>query len=203
LRIAIPPPQKDPHCGRVRVPVELRKKLPLRPRSYKPSLGSRTLKVFESCASAKMSPEMTPTAAHTNVRNVIISIPRSVRLRLLAPGRKLQMCPKFGCWMWLDERTAGPLRCAPVGMTILLPGQGCQEESSIPKETCHPDRSAAQWRDLRLMLAFQWVQNRQPDLMLSSPLVESVTNWSSKLASTTARLAPARDEWQSAMQPRR
>ena len=36
-------------------------------------------------------------------------------------------------------------------MTILLHNGNYREKSSISKQNCHPDRSAAQWRDLRLM----------------------------------------------------
>ncbi len=35
------------------------------------------------------------------------------------------------------------------------------------QQICHPDRSEAKWRDLRLVLRFQWAQNRGPDLMLA------------------------------------
>ena len=44
-----------------------------------------------------------------------------------------------------------PLRFAPVGMTILLRSAELQREKSDPQLNCHPDRSEAQWRDLRFL----------------------------------------------------
>jgi hypothetical protein len=43
-----------------------------------------------------------------------------------------------------------PLRYAPVGMTILLQEMASRAVEWLPtvKQNCHPDRSAAQWRDL-------------------------------------------------------
>jgi hypothetical protein len=43
-----------------------------------------------------------------------------------------------------------PLRFAPVGMTILLRGlKDLLLELLRAQQNCHPDRSEAQWRDLR------------------------------------------------------
>jgi hypothetical protein len=39
---------------------------------------------------------------------------------------------------------------ASAGMTILLQRQRFLEESLMAKQTCHPDRSVAKWRDLLL-----------------------------------------------------
>ena len=51
-----------------------------------------------------------------------------------------------------------PLRCAPVEMTILLLMHGgvssmAGNTNSTQQQNCHLDRSAAQWRDLRFLLA--------------------------------------------------
>jgi hypothetical protein len=50
-----------------------------------------------------------------------------------------------------------PLRCAPVGMTILWdhsqPFVDRFATISV-QQNCHPDRSAAQWRDLRFLFRF-------------------------------------------------
>jgi hypothetical protein len=46
-----------------------------------------------------------------------------------------------------------PLRFAPVGMTILLQGQRFLAGYLLrARQNCHPDRSEAQWRDLRFRL---------------------------------------------------
>jgi hypothetical protein len=47
-----------------------------------------------------------------------------------------------------------PLRYAPVGMTILLHGLEYFSLNLLrARQNCHPDRSVAKWRDLRLLFS--------------------------------------------------
>jgi hypothetical protein len=54
-----------------------------------------------------------------------------------------------------------PLRYAPVGMTILFEGKWLtrvgEVETSTLQKNCHPDRSVAQWRDLRFLFGFSHI----------------------------------------------
>jgi hypothetical protein len=53
-----------------------------------------------------------------------------------------------------------------LGMTILFCNRRFFRKSLSLQQNCHPDRSVAQWRDLRLRLVRRIVQIGQPDLPL-------------------------------------
>ena len=69
----------------------------------------------------------------------------------IGPGKEMVSEPE-------GKKQVPPLRCAPVGMTILL-GQSTTIrltgfEAISLQQNCHPDRSAAQWRDLLFPFRF-------------------------------------------------
>jgi hypothetical protein len=73
-------------------------------------------------------------------------------------GLELGTQPSLG----KKKQQVTPLRCASVGMTILFGcwgvgvlGFGNAVGMLVSKQNCHPDRSAAQWRDLLCTLYWQ------------------------------------------------
>jgi hypothetical protein len=46
------------------------------------------------------------------------------------------------------EQQVAPLRYAPVGMTILFGNRQFFRKTPSLQQTCHPDRSEAEWSDL-------------------------------------------------------
>jgi hypothetical protein len=76
----------------------------------------------------------TAPSANTRSNQLQITGNKAPRHRWLISGKKQQV---------------PPLRFAPVGMTILLPGStGVPLHLLRLQQNCHPDRSVAQWRDL-------------------------------------------------------
>ena len=88
-------------------------------------------------------------------------------------GKRLPFSEAARCRLFhelpLTIQTVAPLRCAPVGMTILV-GNGRSRSQQVclgtaglvPNQNCHPDRSAAQWSDLLFFPPLsdaQWKRN--------------------------------------------
>jgi hypothetical protein len=61
------------------------------------------------------------------------------------------------------EPQVPPLRFAPVGMTICRGGKYLSLKLLRTQQNCHPDRSEAQWRDLRFFPPSTHTPSKAPE----------------------------------------